>query len=422
MPKLTRSYFYNSRFNSSSPFEVAGHYAGLDLLRGVAAFGVLWFHCSAHLDLPGFFAHGYLAVDFFFVLSGFVMARAYCARIEAKRLSLPRFALIRATRLLPLIVLGTGLAAVIEIGRPNIVDQHRHLVDAARAVVMGSLLVPTLRSTTLELGIFPLNGPTWSLFLETVANAFFAVWARSRMGLPALAAVLGISAVGLLWGVQRYGAICFGPLPDSFWLGFARVGWSFAVGLVLFHLRHRAPRVPFAIPVLLLVAVMTTPPLGAASAAFDAACVCVVLPLVVMLASAAEFGAAGRRWSGWSGDLSYPIYALHYPLVRFFGVIALWLHLSLAGRYGLVILTTVVVSVLSALSYRFYDVPVRRWLTLGLSSVAPRSRNPSRNPTADRPGAAEGPLRSLGTDAERAAPLDGLPVPDAISTGPRGVP
>ena len=349
--------------------ERAAHAFGLDMLRGVAALGVLFFHCSSRFDVAALFPHGYLAVDFFFVLSGFVIARAYEARIASGALRVGPFLVMRAVRLMPLIVLGTLLAGVIELGRPGIVDRPAHLADTAYALLLGSVLVPILQTTTLQPIVFPLNGPAWSLFLEAIANVVFAVWAWSRLGIRGLVPIVGLSALALLWGVHRHGTIDLGSLPDTFPLGFARVGWSFIAGLVLYRLRERAPRVPFVVPAFLLVSIMVVPATaGLLNQVFDVVCVFVLLPWITWAASPVRFGAFGQRLSTWSGNLSYPIYALHYPMLRCFGVISSGLHLSMAGRLGVIAVATLAVLLVSACAYAWFDVPVRRWLARRLVS------------------------------------------------------
>ena len=89
------------------------HYLILDGLRGLAAIIVVCFHlteplASSHLD--NLVNHGYLAVDFFFLLSGFVMGYAYDDRWD--KLTIGGFLRRRFERLQPLVVLGMTLGAV----------------------------------------------------------------------------------------------------------------------------------------------------------------------------------------------------------------------------------------------------------------------------------------------------------------------
>jgi peptidoglycan/LPS O-acetylase OafA/YrhL len=349
-----------------------GRYAGLDALRGVAALAVVYYHFGRRTELPLFFAHGYLAVDFFFALSGFVLARAYGARLAAGDLSFAGFCRIRAIRFLPLIVFGTLIAAGVECGRPGIVDEGRHLADTVVAFFLGSALVPILWPTLLEPVVFPLDGPVWSLFFEAVANAAFAKLARLGGERRWIAPILLVCAAGLLLGDIRFNGLDVGDVTPNFAYGFARVGWSFTLGLALYHVGHRAPRVPFALPALVLVAILLTPDLGRWNALFDAVAALLGLPLVVFLAAPARFSGAMLRLCGASGDLSYPLYATHYPLVRAFGAIAARFELTAPGRLAFDFAGTAIVLGVAYFAQSRVDAPARRRLSLLLPAEGVR--------------------------------------------------
>ena len=365
MPKLQRllraSLAPNARFPAASGSN--DHYLGLDFLRGVAALAVVWYHSSDRFNLPYLFPHGYLAVDFFFALSGFVIARAYQGRIRSGRMLISQFVLMRAIRLMPLIILGTLVAAAGEFARPGVADQQQHLIDVIIAVALSFFLIPTLYENSLTFTVFPLNGPVWSLFLEAVANGAFAVWAWARLGLLALAIVCAMSVVGIIFGAYISGNVDFGAVRNDFWFGFARVGWSFSLGILLFRFRDQAPQGRFIFPAGLLIAVFLTPNLNSLNVVFDVACVLFVMPWIVWAASSAQFGSKGQRWSAWSGDLSYPIYALHYPLLRFFAAGGAVLQLSYVQRIGVVSLATIIILVFSVATYVLFDAPVRGYLS-----------------------------------------------------------
>lgn len=348
------------------------HYLGLDLLRGVAALAVVFFHCNERFDLNFLCPHGYLAVDFFFVLSGFVIARAYYDRLSSRTLTLARFAQMRVIRLMPLIILGTLIAAMLEFGRPGNTDHRAHALDTAEALLLGSLLLPMLRPSVLQAVIFPLNGPAWSLFFEAIANAVFAVLAKARAGAVQVGAVLTVSGALYAYGIYQYGTVDIGARPETMLFGIARVGWSFTLGIALFHLRHRAPMWSFDIPLLLLITTLVMPVVSKRYDPFDIACVFAILPLIVWLASTAQFGARGQRSAAWSGDLSYPLYALHYPLLRVATVVSAPFHLEVAGRIAMVMTTALLIVVLSAFAYALYDIPIRKWLSARLKGRSRR--------------------------------------------------
>jgi len=368
---------FNPKATTSTAPEHADHFAALDALRGVAALAVVFHHFSTRIDLGGFFAHGYLAVDFFFVLSGFVIAHAYGPRLANGAMSVGRFVLIRAIRLLPLVFLGTLIAVAIEWRRPDILDQGVHFKDTLLALVFGDLLVPTLWPTSLQPNVaFPLNVVVWSLFFEAAANLFYAPLAHLRRGRWILVATAAVSAIMIVKGAEIFGAVNFGAEITGFGYGFARVGWSFSLGLALFRWRAWAPRIPFGWIVAGLVILLGAPDLGGWNAVFDETCVFVLLPMIVFGAIRTGFGAKGRLVAAISGDLSYPLYATHLPLLRAICFVAVKWDLPLAGRMAVAGAGTLVVVAAALLFYVYFDVPVRRALSsllLSRKSVPPHT-------------------------------------------------
>ncbi|MBD9449513.1 acyltransferase [Rhizobium sp. RHZ01] len=349
--------------------ESTGHrYAGLDLLRGIAALVVVLKHFKTRLDLPYLAPNGYLAVDFFFVLSGFVIASAYQGQLKDGTLSATAFFRKRLIRLLPLVVIGAIVAVALELGRLNL-DQMQHLKDVAIAFVFGITLLPILQTSglhtpTLEQSVFPLNTPTWSLFFEIFANIAFAVCARFRLFSWTLLVVIFASGVWLLFAIKSAGSANFGFNPAGFWLGFPRVIWSFSVGLLIYKYRFLAPKGTFVPASVVLIAVLMLPDTGLPKALTDTIAVMIIMPVVVFACLNADLGKTARRWAVWGGNLSYPLYALHYPLVHVLSFAAKGLHLSWAQQGGVVIAGTVVITGFSAVIYAVVDVPARRRLSL----------------------------------------------------------
>ena len=110
------------------------HYDILDGLRGIAALTVVWFHifeafATSHLDQR--INHGYLAVDFFFILSGFVIGYAYDDRW--KKMTVTEFLKRRLIRLHPMVVIG----AVIGGGAGALIG---HSVNGRNGAIVGGAL------------------------------------------------------------------------------------------------------------------------------------------------------------------------------------------------------------------------------------------------------------------------------------------
>ena len=361
----------------------AGHFAALDALRGVAALCVVWYHFAGRLNLPFLFPHGYLAVDFFFVLSGFVIAKAYTERLSSGSLPVLKFCLLRLIRLAPLAIIGTLIAAGIEWRRPTVIDQTTHIHDTLLALLMGFALIPTLWSTTLEQTVFPLNGAIWSLFFEILANFVFAPLAKLRARYL-IVPILAVSAAGLIYASLKAGSVNVGVYVDSFWFGSFRVAWSFTAGIVLFHWKDHAPRCGVWFPLLTLVAILLCPLAGHWNACFDDICVLAIFPALVMAGSSISVSPAGAKWCSAVGDLSYPVYAIHYPVVRAIGHVGLGLNLSLAGRMAIVMGGSVLIAIVAMSVYRLVDIPVRRALVGRLSQRRAPGASISQRLLADR--------------------------------------
>lgn len=139
-------------------------YNTLDGLRGVAAFAVVVGHSSRILGTPFWRTSTAMAVDFFFMLSGFVLLCAYRRRLEAVG-SLKLYLMARVIRLQPLIVLSTLAAGVC-----TYFDTTRSAGLHALYVFEGSIPLPAFPFTEWSAPIMPINPPVWSLFLEYIAS------------------------------------------------------------------------------------------------------------------------------------------------------------------------------------------------------------------------------------------------------------
>ncbi len=283
----------------------------LNGLRGIAAIAVV----NAHLEI--YFAHikapnvG-LVVDFFFVLSGFVIAHAYQPRLEAG-LGLGRFMGARVARLYPLYLLGLAIGATV------LWFNWRSAGDRPFAVSLGAGLVflpppPALSSNSYNL--FPFNFPAWSLFFELVANLVYGLIAR-RMGARGLAVIIGLSFLGLAAVGAAKGTLDLGVQPKDALGGLARVMFSFFVGVALRRLWAVWPPRVSLHPVLLfalLVAPLLWAPKGGLLWIYDLAVIALYYPALVLLGASSS---AGPRWTAACaglGLISYPLYVLHVPL------------------------------------------------------------------------------------------------------------
>ena len=354
------------------------HYPVLDGLRGVAALTVVAFHlCEAHAvnRFAQVINHGYLAVDFFFLLSGFVIGYAYDDRWT--RMSAAEFFKRRLIRLHPMIVVAMvigALAFYFQGGSffPMIPDTP--LWRVLLIMVIGMTLLPVPPSMDLRGWgeMHPLNGPAWSLFFEYVANVLYAFVLR-RLPNRVLA------VLALLAGAVLVHYLLLGPNGDviggwslepvQFQLGLTRLMYPFYAGLLLSRVvRPGRVKHGFAWSAAILFAALALPRVGGPATLwmnglYEAACIVVVFPAVIWLGAGAHAGERTRRVCAALGGLSYPLYIVHYPFVYTYTAWVNEHHLPLRAGLPVAVATFCACVALAWLLLKYYDEPIRAWLT-----------------------------------------------------------
>lgn len=328
----------------------------LDGMRGLAAFTVVLYHMDGFSQVvPG----GHLAVNFFFALSGLVIARTYDTRL-ADGLSPGRFVLMRAIRLYPLFMLGVGFAVIKDIGQAAFHDpQALSPAQLAMSLATEILMLP---SPATGVDLFPLNGPAWSLFFEMVAYSAFGLLAL-RIGIRTLVCVALTSALLMAFATVQAGTMNVGWGWASFHGGLGRTGFSFALGVLIHRLgwSSTAKASYWALaPILLLIGVVMLPMREALRPAIDVAIATLVIPALLIWGARLQLPEPLVRPATWIADASYPLYAIHFPLLFMTGFVARSLGLPLA-IWGPLFLGGAVVFAYAL--GRYYDAPVRRWLT-----------------------------------------------------------
>lgn len=363
------------------------HYELLDGLRGVAALLVLIYHVfegyafAAGEAVIGGINHGYLAVDFFFMLSGFVIGYAYDDRFRSGSLTLSTFFRRRIVRLHPMVIFGALFGAVAYLLQGSVAWDGTHvgLSMVMLSLLLALFMIPTLPGAAFDVRgngeMYPLNGPAWSLFFEYLGNILYALLLRrlSTKALSIVVAGLGAALAGfIIADVSGYGMLGIGWTLDAvnFVGGLLRMLFPFSFGLLLSRgFKSRAVRGAFwwcALMLTLLFVVPFIPGLNPVcwNGVYEAFCIFVAFPVVLIL------GASGRTTDRRStqicrflGEVSYPVYIIHYPIYYLFYA---WLIDS--GRHAwsetwLVSTLVIVGSIaVAALVLRCYDLPVRRWL------------------------------------------------------------
>lgn len=376
----------NNTYLSSKP-----RYEILDGLRGVAAMLVVAFHLFetyAHGQHTQIINHGYLAVDFFFALSGFVIGYAYDDRWD--RMTTWGFFKRRLVRLQPLVIMGTVIGACFyffQMGPsfPNIGNSPAWMV--VLAFVMGCLMIPCGPKMDIrgwgEMNSF--NGPNWSLTWEYFANILYAFIFRRlpKIALAVLTALAGfltldicldLNVFGLLteshYGCQYtvIGGWCL--VPEQMYIGFTRLMYPFLSGLLVSRIgRFITLKGGFWWCSVMLVAIFAIPCIGGAhniaNGVYNAVAILLLFPVIVMIGAGSRVtGEKSVKICNFLGEISYPLYITHFPFALMqwnwghsHPEMPLYAHVMVA--VGCFVFSLGV----AYASLKLYDIPVRKWLT-----------------------------------------------------------
>jgi peptidoglycan/LPS O-acetylase OafA/YrhL len=357
-------------------------YEILDGLRGVAAIMVVGFHVFEAYATSRFdqmLNHAYLAVDFFFMLSGFVIGYAYDDRWRS--LSFFRFMKLRILRLQPMVVFGTMLGSALFYFGASAAFPVIATVPVWKLLLfalLSMLIIPTPTCADIR-GNYPetynLNGPIWSLSFEYGANILYALFVH-KFTKKALAILVGVAACSTLYLALTQGEISGGWMlnGEHLYKGFTRVMFPFFGGLLLYrtgkviHVKNA-----FLWCSLLLVALFTVPRIGGEQSLwmngiYEVIVILIVFPLIVTTGAGSMVkGSFASRLCKLLGDISYPIYLINYPICY---IQTGWVSdmrvnnpdFGIRDAGFIPILVFILILLLSYFVTRFYDIPVRKWL------------------------------------------------------------
>lgn len=374
-----------SNISSTVFADTKPHYHLLDGLRGVAALMVIWYHVFEGYAFAGgttidTFNHGYLAVDFFFILSGFVIGYAYDDR-WGKNFTMKDFIKRRLIRLHPMVIMGAVVGAITFYIQGSVQWDGTHI---GISMVMLSLLctiffIPAMPGVGYEVRgngeMFPLNGPCWSLFFEYIGNILYALFIRrlSNKALTIVVVLLGVALASFaIFNVSGYGNIGVGWTLDgvNFIGGLLRMLFPFSMGMLLSrNFKPMKLRGAFWICTLVMIALFAVPYLEGTESIctngiYEAFCIIIAFPILLWI------GASGTTTDKKStqickvlGDISYPIYVIHYPFMYLFYAWLIKNQLFTLGETWQVALCVYAWNILFAyLCLKLYDEPVRKYL------------------------------------------------------------
>ena len=365
-------------------------YEVLDGLRGVAALIVVLYHlfeCYPSNLLTVFVSHGYLAVDFFFALSGFVMGYAYDDRWG--KMSIADFAKRRIIRLHPMVVFGAvvGVCFFYYTGGIELYNQ----VDGALwwMVLLQALLMICMIPLPPSMDIrgwgelTSINGPIWTLMYEYVANVLYVVFLRhvSKLALGILVALSAVLTADLTLGLNLFGLLQesasnysvaggYAFTAEQVYVGYARLLCPFLMGLLLCRMGKKIHlRSGFLLTSLLLTAMLCMPLVGGqnglADGIYQLVCILVFFPLILAMGAGSTLtGNRSLALCRFLGNISYPLYITHYPLIYMQTSWKLRYPDAPVGTHLMVGISTLAIAIFIAwAAYKLYDAPVREWLT-----------------------------------------------------------
>jgi peptidoglycan/LPS O-acetylase OafA/YrhL len=354
-----------------------GRFVTLDAMRGVAAVVVVWFHMALKhwMPLPAF---GHLAVDMFFLLSGFVLALANDPRF-AQGATAISFLRKRVVRLYPIYLVGCALGALALLvsSSPNLRGGY-----PVGALLANAALLPYPAAHAKLAPLFVVDGPAWSLCLEFyVANLLYAVGWKALKG-RVLVLLIAASVTAVIIAQHHYVNLSGGAGFETWPEGLARVMASFFGGVLLARTYKRykpSVRLPGWLIIAGLAALLFAPVSGPIAQPYELFCVLVAFPTLIYYG--AESTSRRPGLGKMLGDASYSLYVVHVPMLYF--IMFALAHTHTRPNPAIAFMTLVGLLGVSYALDRLVDEPVRAWLTAGVGR-RPRIRVALSNP-ADPP-------------------------------------
>ncbi|MDR3508586.1 MAG: acyltransferase [Caulobacteraceae bacterium] len=346
----------------------------LDGMRGVGAFLVVTRH------VPMFFGpfkapESFLAVDLFYLVSGFVVAHAYGQRLKAGGFFWDFFK-TRLIRLYPLYAFGLGLG-IIAASYSVITDPAGWWTPykLVEAILTGILMIPMFPG--LQTNGTALDGPVWTLLPELIANMVYAAGIRV-MTLGVLMAIVVLCGAGVIFAEFHYGSLDVGFGPTQQWAALARVGFSFFAGVLLFRFfgdRKIDSALASWACVAILALALAYNPSDDLTPYYELALVMVGFPLLLVMAGHFEPGPRVGRIFAHIGLVSYGVYIVHQPLGNL-ARIALAHRFAIPGDASGLIYGAAFLAFLVAFAGwldKAYDAPVRKLLRARFMPARPKA-------------------------------------------------
>ncbi|WJS95273.1 acyltransferase [Flavobacterium johnsoniae] len=350
---------------TTAVLETKQHFEILDGLRGIAAFAVVVFHFMEWIftdPSQNFIGHGFLAVDFFFCLSGFVIGYAYDDRIE--KMGLRNFFISRVIRLHPLVIAGSILGLLAFLFDPF--GGHLELYSTGKIIltfICSLFLIPFPVIADRGFNLFSFNAPAWSLFWEYIANVVYAFFLY-RIGKSFLLLLTMLSAVAICYVGYNSGNLLGGWSGPTFWDGCARISYSFLAGLLIYRSSWIIKnRFGFAELIILLLLAFFMP-FSKWNWIAEPLIVLFYFPLLISLGAGAVLKPELKKACVLSGKISYPLYMTHYAVLWMFGNYYTNYKPDTMQLTFIVVASVFLLVGFAYLVMVLYDVPFRNYLNI----------------------------------------------------------
>lgn len=359
-PNLTN----NALMDTPIVIQTKKHFKILDGLRGIAALAIVVFHFAEWIftnPSKNFIGHGFLAVDFFFCLSGFVIAYAYDNRLG--KMGLRYFVKRRLIRLHPLVVLGSvlGLLAFLLDPFSNTASLYS-FGKTANIFICSILMIPFPVMAERSFNNFGLNAPAWSLFWEYIANIVYAL-VLYKLAKYIIYLLFIVAAAGLMYIAYTAGNLLGGWDKTTFWHGGVRIAYSFLAGLLVYRNNWIVKNIiGFILLSLILLLLFLTPHLKY-NWIVELIIVLICFPIIVSLGAGSTLSPKTEKLCAFSGDISYPLYMTHYAGIWIFGNYFLTKNPSSLELCIAIIAGTLLAILLAYATMVFYDTPIRKYLS-----------------------------------------------------------
>jgi peptidoglycan/LPS O-acetylase OafA/YrhL len=338
------------------------HFATLDGLRGIAAVSVVILHWFEGLGYS-IFGASMLAVDFFFMLSGFVVAYSYEERLQ-KGFSFFKFMLLRIIRLHPMIILG-AILGLLRYETKSYLETGGFSLEYLFQFFLAITMIPeSLIRVDQSHEFFAINIAFWSLFCEFTAYILFGLL-LFRLNKFTLFLIASTAFVGFCFWTQSSFGVQDSPPEVSIYYRLSRVVFSFTVGVILFRSRESITALAQKWPsyMLLLLPLLLILPRHVLPWYVFALLAIILLPTTIIVGVKSNFDGRTAKTVNFLGDISFPVYAVHTPLLWGMGFLVKKMGVTNPNQivwFGLIIIPVTIG--LSYMALKLYDEPLRKYL------------------------------------------------------------